>query len=118
MAAADDDQEGRDQEIWVDTDDDSDMVLVAGNAAEFAHQAVNAEFAHQAVLLDGACSTPEVIAKRIHDFVAPVGFIKFKPKKNADSIAYDYGVRVVKEGEPANAGTGQFKLGAYHACFS
>ena len=28
MAAADDDQEGRDQEIWVDTDDDSDMVLV------------------------------------------------------------------------------------------
>ena len=45
-----------------------------------------------------------VILQRIKDFRAPAGFTVFKPKREANFIAYSHGVRVLKEG-PATAGT-------------
>ncbi len=51
----------------------------------------------------------EVISLRISNFAAPPGFSTFKPKRTDDSIAYSYGVRVVKDGLSFDA----FKEGAY-----
>ena len=68
-------------------------------------------------ILVSQCSTPSVISQRIRDFQPPEGFNLFKTKREENSIAYSYGVRVVKAGQ-APAGVNGFKEGFYYCLAS